>query len=100
MAINKLIIGPFAEEDLKQAKEYYESQKEGLGDEFVDEVEKTTEKIVQNPLQFPKVKKDLRKASVQRFPFGILYVFKDSLINVLSIFHFSRNPKIWKSRYS
>lgn len=99
MTENKLVIGPFAEEDLKEAKEFYELQKEGLGDEFVGEVEKTIEKIIDNPLQFQKVKKDMRKVGVTRFPFGVFYVFRDSMINVLSVFHFSRNPKIWKDRF-
>jgi len=79
---NKLIIGPFAEEDIKQAKGYYEMQKDGLGDEFMEDMEQTIKKIVQNLLQYPKTKKDMRKAGLNRFPYGIFYIFKSSVVNV------------------
>ncbi len=95
---NQLIISQLAEEDLKEAKEYYNSKKEGLGDEFVSEIEDTLKRIVLNPKQYPKVKKDIRKALTNKFPYGIFFVFKSYIINVLSVFHTSRNPDIWKRR--
>ena len=95
---NQLIISQLAEEDLKDAKEFYNSKKEGLGDELVSEIENTLKRIVDNPKQFPKVKKDIIKALTNRFSYGIFFVFKHYIINVLSIFHTSRNPDIWKKR--
>ena len=93
---NQLIISQLAEEDLKDAKEFYNSKKEGLGDELVSEIDDKLKRIVNNPKQYPKVKKDIRKALTNRFSYGIYFVFKDYIINVLSIFHTSRNPDIWK----
>lgn len=49
----KLIINPFAEEDLVSSNNWYEEQKEGLGKEFILEIKKTIIKIQQNPEQFP-----------------------------------------------
>ena len=99
MEDNKLIIGPFAEQDIKDAKEHYNLKQEGLGNELVNEIENTINKIIKNPMQYPKVKKDMRKASINRFPYGIFYVFREKVVNVLSVFHFSRNPSIWKKRF-
>jgi len=96
---NKLIINPFAEVDIKDSKEYYDLEQDGLGDKFVEDVEGTLERIKQNPMQYPKVKMDMRKAGLKKFPYGIFYVFRDSVINILSVFNFSRNPSIWKRRY-
>ena len=90
----KLIISPFAELDFEEAKSYYNIQREGLENEFIEELEDTLKRIKNNPKQYPKIRKKIRKAIVRRFPYGIFYVF-----NILAIFHFSRNPKIWKSRY-
>ncbi|MCK4662797.1 MAG: type II toxin-antitoxin system RelE/ParE family toxin [Bacteroidales bacterium] len=95
----KLILSPFAELDLEQANSYYNIQREGLEDEFIEELENSLKRIKNNPKQYPKVLKEIRKANVRRFPYGIFYVFRDNVINILAIFHFSRNPKIWKSRY-
>ncbi|MBN1252629.1 MAG: type II toxin-antitoxin system RelE/ParE family toxin, partial [Bacteroidales bacterium] len=88
----KLIISTFAEEDLKEAKEYYNSKKEDLGDEFVEEVEKTLKRILLNLQQYPKVKKEIRKALTDKFPFIIFFVFKSFIVNVLAVFHTSRKP--------
>jgi len=90
----EIIISPEAESELIVSKEFYENKKEGLGKEFVQEIDKTIDKIVENPEQFPKVKrKQVRKANVNRFPFGVYFAVKDTIINILSVFHFSRNPK-------
>ncbi len=94
----RLFINKFAEKDLEDSKKYYDEQREGLGTEFLLEVKETITKIEENPYQFQKVEKEARKASINRFPFGIFYIVKDLIINVFSIFHFSRNPETWKKR--
>jgi hypothetical protein len=90
----ELIISPEAEEELNISKEFYEQRQEGLGSELVKEAENTLNRIVANPKQFPKVKnKQVRKAIVKRFPYGIFFALKEPIINVLSIWNFSRSPK-------
>ncbi len=64
--MNKLIIGPFAEEDLKNAKEYYELQKEGLGDELVEEVKNTIAKVVQKSFSISESEKGYEKSRCKR----------------------------------
>lgn len=94
----RLIVNPFAELDLQIAYEWYDLQKEGLGEEFISEIDKTIERIYSNPKQFGKVRKLARMAIVKRFPFGVFYIIKGDVINVFAIFHFSRNPAVWKIR--
>ena len=93
-----LIVSPFAEVDLKVAFEWYNLQKENLGNEFISEVDFTIKRIKINPLQFPIKQKDIRKAVLKRFPFTIYFVVNEKLITVFAIFHNSRNPVIWKKR--
>jgi hypothetical protein len=94
----RLIISPFAEDDLQVSKEWYDLQKELLGEKFINEVDKTLQIILLNPFQFPKIKGEIRRAPTQKFPFGIFFFITEDIINVIAIFHSSRNPKIWKSR--
>jgi hypothetical protein len=94
----KLIINPFAEKDLQISTDWYNHQKENLGNDFLVEVENSLQKIQTNPLQFPVVKNSIRRAVLKRFPFGIYFFVKKDIINVFAIFHFSRNPLIWKRR--
>jgi hypothetical protein len=94
----RLIVGPFAELDLQVAYEWYDLKKEGLGKEFLKEIDFIIDRIRQNPKQFGKIKKQIRMAVVKRFPFGVFFVQKEDLINIIAVLHFSRNPKILRSR--
>ncbi|MFV0591504.1 MAG: hypothetical protein ACK5M7_08970 [Draconibacterium sp.] len=94
----RLIINPFAELDLKLAKEWYDLQRFKLGEEFLLEVEKVLSRIVKSPKQFPQVLKNVRKAVVSRFPFSVYFTVIETRIVVFAVFHNSRNPIIWKKR--
>ncbi len=95
----KLVINPFAEVDIKDSIEWYNFQKENLGEEFTQKIKETVFRINDNPFQFPKVKKKIRKAIVNRFPYSIFFYIDDSVINVFAVFHISRNPIIWQKRF-
>ena len=95
-----LLINPFAEADLIDAKDWYDLQKDNLSVEFVEEVKKSIFRIQENPKQFPVVKKNIRKALVKRFPFLIFFYVEKDIINVFAVFHTHRNPLIWKKRFN
>lgn len=63
-----LIINPLAEADLDEARAWYEFQREGLGDEFLECVEDTLQIIQRMPNTYAKVFKDVRRMLVRRFP--------------------------------
>ncbi len=93
-----LFINKFAEEDLENSKKYYDNQQQGLGSDFLLEIKEVVLRIEKNPYQFSVIDKKARKVSLKRFPFAIFFVVEDNLINVFSIFHFSRNPDVWRKR--
>ena len=69
-------INPFAESDLRIAADWYAAQKEGLDEDYLEEIEKTLLRIQHNPQQFAFVRKKIRMSIVKRFPYGIsFYVF-------------------------
>lgn len=94
----RLQIHPFAESELKDAKNWYNIQKEDLGNEFIEEVENKLLQIVQNPNRYAKIRKDVRKAVLKRFPYSIVYSVVNDTVKIYSFFHQSRNPKNWQSR--
>lgn len=93
-----LIINSVAEKELEEATNWYNIQKENLGKSFVLEVDNTIMRILENPFQFPKVKKQIRRAVVRRFPYSIFFYVDDFTVNIFAIFHTSRNPKLWNNR--
>lgn len=87
-----------AEEELWEAVDWYDAQKEKLGREFAKELQQTMQIIRENPSQFPKAFKDKRQAMLRRFPYVVVYEIHGTTVNVLAIFHTSRNPKVWRER--
>ena len=98
MKLYTIIINLFAESDLKIAANWYAAQKEGLDEDFIEEIEKTLKRIQQNPQQFAFVRKKIRMSIVKRFPYGIYFCVSEDVVNVFAVFHFSRNPKILRKR--
>jgi toxin ParE1/3/4 len=87
-----------AERDLEEAASWYESQRTGLGHDFLDTVLEMTYSIEQNPLSYPVVYRDTHRAVLPRFPFAVFYIVQDAEISVISVMHGSRDPSIWQRR--
>ncbi len=87
-----------AEQDLEDAADWYQRQRPGLGQDFLDEVAATLERLVDNPLMYPAVYRGLRRALIGRFPFGIFYRIAGRTVTVLAVMHGSRDPRHWKRR--
>ena len=69
-----------AKNQIIKSSNYYEDKQKYLGDDFIREVEKTIERISENPYQFPRVGYDndneIRRALTNRFPFKIFYIIR------------------------
>ncbi|MBO6524988.1 MAG: type II toxin-antitoxin system RelE/ParE family toxin [Balneolaceae bacterium] len=81
-----------------ETAEYYEEQVVGLGDDFIDEVEKVLDVIEQYPMLGTKITADERRFLVSRFPYGIIYSVKEDLITIFAVMDLRRKPGYWKSR--
>jgi plasmid stabilization system protein ParE len=89
---------PEAEQDLADAAAWYEEQRPGLGQEFLDEARVTLSTIAEMPSMYGAIHRSTRRALMHRFPFGIFYRVEKDLIIVLAVLHGSRHPRRWKSR--
>ena len=94
----KLIVRPEAEAELEEAFVWYEQQVVDLGNQFLLVVDATINSIQRNPLQYPVIYKDIRRALTRRFPYQVFYVINDKKIVIIAVFHGMRNPVIWKTR--
>lgn len=89
---------PEAEGDVTDAAAWYQSQRSGLGQEFLDEVVKALTRITDQPRASPRVHKEVRRILLRRFPFGIFYLDEHDRLVVLAVMHASRSPQRWKAR--
>lgn len=87
-----------ADGDLATAASWYEQQRVGLGHEFLDEALSAFRLIEKQPLIYPVMHRNTRRALMHRFPFGIFYRVENSHIVILAVMHGSRHPYYWQTR--
>jgi toxin ParE1/3/4 len=88
-----------AEIELSDAYDWYEEQQIGLGNRLFNEVNHYLHLVETNPFHFQiRYKGELRTAPLKIFPYLIIYWIDESksIIFVVSIFHTSRNPRIFR----
>lgn len=92
----KLILRQEAERDLTEIYRWYSGKVPGLGSEFLAVVERALESIQENPVRFPVIYRDVRRALMRRFPYGIFFVLEVERIIVLGFMHTARDPAKWR----
>jgi plasmid stabilization system protein ParE len=91
----QFILRPRAERDIQSAYEWYESQRAGLGNEFLAALRERLEAVRGHPESSPVIYRGIRRAVVSRFPYLIFYVARSERIAVLAVLHHARNPAVW-----
>ena len=94
----RLVFRPQAEAELLDAQRWYEKQRPELGQAFAAAVDSALTGILQNPLAYPRVHGETRRALVQRFPYGIYFRAIANEVVVLAVMHGRRLPRRWQSR--
>lgn len=93
-----LVFRPDVRDDISDAYNWYEGQKPGLGDEFINCVDETLNRICTMPESYAIVYRDVRRAVIRRFPYAVYYRVISSRVVVTAVFHARRDPKSWRSR--
>lgn len=94
----KLIIAPEVVQDITEASAWYESQRAGLGEEFLGCVDACIAAILRMPQMQAVIHKQYRRALVRRFPYAIFYEHEAAVVTIYAVFHASRNPEKWRQR--
>jgi plasmid stabilization system protein ParE len=90
---------PLAKQELLGEARYYDAEVRGLGDAFLDEVEKTLNLIKEYPEASPLYDKTgARRRLMSRFPIAIVYVVESDTAYVIAVAHAKRRPGYWQRR--
>ena len=90
-----------AELDIEQGYLWYESKQEGLGEAFLESLDKAKKAIISNPTTYRlRYKKKVRGFVIKNFPYLILYIVAGQNIDVISVFNTNQNSGKWKRRVS
>jgi hypothetical protein len=88
----KIEIRHLATIEIIEAYDWYELQKEGLGLDFLNELENFYDSLLRNPNTYGFYEKSVREGKIYRFPYTVVYeVFNDTIV-VYSVFMAKQNP--------
>ena len=91
---HKIVITSFAYNDEYEAYTWYEEQRKGLGDELLKELEKSYQKISNNPEHYSFIdeRKELRDFLIHRFPYLIVYRINGNVVEIIAVHHGKKHP--------
>jgi toxin ParE1/3/4 len=88
----ELEISHLAANEIINAFDWYESQKQGLGQLFLEALDEMFRVVLQNPYTFSYYIEPVREGKLQSFPYTVVYEVFDQSIVVYSVFSIYRDP--------
>lgn len=96
------ILLPGAERELREAMDWYEARRRGLGLEFLTVVDAALRRIEETPEQVAAWSENprFRRLVLQRFPYVVFFHLRAQGPEIVAIAHCSRTPGYWAARTS
>ena len=87
-----------AQQEMDDAVAWYNEQAVGLGQEFLDELDRAVRRAVTFPMSCPEIEPEIRRCLLARFPYGLIYGVDGETIIVVAVAHLHREPRYWIDR--
>lgn len=62
------------------------------------EIDACVARAAEQPLHYARVRGEVRRVNASRFPYSVYYLAEAERLVVLSVFHGSRDPAVWRRR--
>jgi toxin ParE1/3/4 len=82
-----------ARADLREARDWYNQRREGLGNEFLLAVADAMLALEEAPERYPIYYRDFRRVLTDRFPYKVFYRIEGQAVIVYRILHGAREHK-------
>ncbi len=96
--MKRLVFRSAAAADVEGAHRWYEEQRAGLGEPFLEEVQACITRILENPKSYAARSRDVRRAPLRRFAHALFYRLTPSAIIVVACFHARQRPSRLRRR--
>jgi len=93
-----LLYHPLAEQDIEKATDYYRQIMFSLAEDFLDEFASSVERISSQPQWYRKIRGDIRKCNLKRFPYAIYFTYENHQIRILILKHYRQHPALGMDR--
>ena len=80
-----------AKTDLRNAHQWYEKQRAGLGDEFLLSAGRAFARLEDSPDRVPLYYRQFRRVMFDRFPYKVFFQIEGDAVIVFRIIHVSRD---------
>lgn len=87
-----------AQLELDEAIDFYNSESDGLGSVFLQEVLNALERIANYPDAWHPLSVNTRRCQTRRFPYGLIYTKHEDFILIISVSNLHREPNHWGDR--
>jgi len=94
----KIIFHPDIAVEVKSSYDWYQRQADGLGEDYLSELESAYQAICELPETWPKFEKGFRRFLLSKFPFSVIYRANEKTVFVVAVMHNSRRPGYWSER--
>ena len=85
-------IRPLAKLEIFEAYDWYDVQREGLGLEFLEELDVFYASLIRNPFSYSFYDEPVRQGRLNRFPYTVVFEVIESKIIVYSVFMIRQDP--------
>jgi plasmid stabilization system protein ParE len=96
--VPRLVSRPDADADVEAAFDWYEGEFSGLGQQFLNELRLTYDRITAGPAKYQRVANEIRRALLRRFPYAVYFTVDGEDVVVLAVLHAARDPSEWQRR--
>lgn len=93
-----LVFRPEVREDVDGAYAWYEKQRSGLGDRYLQSLRDLLDRIDQSPEAHAIIHRDVRAACMRRFPYVAYYRVEQDRTVVIAVMHGRRAAREWQAR--
>ncbi len=94
----RVVFSPEAVLEFKEAESYYNRQVPQLGREFRAEIRAALPRIQAWPMSCPAERGDVRRLTLSRFPYKLLYSVEIDHLYIIAVAHQHRSPTYWTDR--
>jgi plasmid stabilization system protein ParE len=85
-----------ARRDVAESHSWYVARSPAAAERFMAELDVLFGALAENPMMFPEVYGEVRRALMRHFPYAVYFVLHSHRIAVLRVLHQARDPREWR----
>lgn len=98
MASAEVRFHPAAAQEVESTYDWYAARSPEAADGFREELRRAVDAVAATPQTWPRLSNRARRYVFPRYPFSLVYILRDNVIEVVAVAHGRRRPGYWRSR--